>query len=82
MAISKKEMYHGAVLYQVVSNPDFSLKLIGHDKEEHGYGMYQVTTNTKDYVLFIKYRNETLGAGRWDGTSFFDDGNKLHFPKK
>jgi len=59
MAISNKEMYHGAVLYQVVSNPDFSLKLIGKDKDEHDSGMYEVTTNTKDYVLYIKYRSQT-----------------------
>jgi len=76
MAISKKEMYHGAVLYQVVGNPDFSLKLIERDKEEHGYGMYEVTTNTNEYVIFIKYRNQTLGAGSTNVNSFFDDGNR------
>jgi hypothetical protein len=58
MAISKKEMYHGAVLYQVVSNPNFSLKLIERDKDEHGSGMYEVTTNTMEYVLLIKYRSQ------------------------
>lgn len=59
MAILKKEMYHGAVLYQVVRNPDSSIKLIECDKNKHGYGMYEVTTNTKNYVLLIKYRSET-----------------------
>ncbi len=67
MALSTKEMYHGAVLYQVVSNPEFSLKLIERDKNKHGSGMYEVTTNTKCYVLFIKYRSQTrLGVSCCD----------------
>ena len=59
MALSPKEKYHGAVLYQVVGNPEFSLKLIERDKNKHDPGMYEVTTNTKTYVLFIKYRSQT-----------------------
>jgi hypothetical protein len=68
MAISTKEMYHGAVLYQIVGNPDFSLKLIERDKDEHDSGMYEVTTNTKDYVLYIKY--SARPQFRFGGDSF------------
>jgi hypothetical protein len=62
MAINNKEMYHGSVLYHVLNNPDFSIKLIERDKKEHGPGMYEVTGNTKDYVLFIKSRSQIQGT--------------------
>jgi hypothetical protein len=63
MDIRMKEMYyHGAVLYHVLNNPDFSIKLIERDKKEHGSGMYEVTGNTKEYVLFIKPRSQIRGS--------------------
>lgn len=63
MAIRMKEMYyHGAVLYYVLNNPAYSIKLIERDKSEHGSGMYEVTGSTKDYVLFIKPRSQIQGT--------------------
>jgi hypothetical protein len=62
MVTRMKEMYyHGAVLYHVLNNPDFSIKLIERDKKEHGSGMYMVT-GKKDYVLFIKPRSQIQGT--------------------
>jgi len=77
-------MYHGAVLYQVVSNPDFSLKLIERDKDEHNSGMYEVTTNTKDYVLYIKYRSQTRFGGPCCDFSFLPTyiNNLRRYPDK
>jgi hypothetical protein len=58
MALSKKEMYHGAVLYHIVGNPDLSLKLFERDKEKHAMGMCEVAAGKNNYVLFIKYRSQ------------------------
>jgi hypothetical protein len=54
MAISDFEMYHGAVLTQIVRNPDVSLKLIERDSKKYAWGMYGVSSGKKDYVIFVK----------------------------
>jgi hypothetical protein len=64
MALSEKEKYHGAVLYQVVTNPDFSLKLIKRDKKEHGYGIYEVDSDSGNHILFIKCSSRVRGKKR------------------
>ncbi len=54
MGISKFEMYHGAVLTQIVRNPEISLKLIERDSAKHSWGMYTISSGRKDYVILIK----------------------------
>lgn len=55
MALSQFELYHGAVLTQLVRNPsDVSLKLIERDSEKHGWGMYVIGAGRKDYILVVK----------------------------
>jgi len=53
MPTSKFELYHGAVLTQVVRNPGLSLKLFERTGE-HGWGEYEVSDNHQVYRLFIK----------------------------
>jgi hypothetical protein len=53
MALSKYELFHGAVLSQVIRNPVVNLKLFERS-EKHGWGMYSVTDNAKTYLLYIK----------------------------
>lgn len=62
MALSKFELYHGAVLSQVVRNPGLSLKLFERT-EEHGWGEYEVSDNHHSYRLFIKSTSQ-VKAGR------------------
>jgi len=55
MALSQFELYHGAVLTQIVRNPsNLSLKLIERDSEKHGWGMYAISAGRKDYILVVK----------------------------
>ena len=55
MALSQFELYHGAVLTQIVRNPgNLSLKLIERDSEKHGWGMYAIGAGKKDYILVVK----------------------------
>jgi len=53
MSLSKFELYHGAVLSQVVRNPGLNLKLFERT-DEHGWGEYEVSDNHHTYRLFIK----------------------------
>ncbi len=54
MPLSKFKMYHGAVLTEVVRNPEMSLKLIERDSQRHSWGMYAIAAGKKDYILFCK----------------------------
>ena len=47
MSLSKFELYHGAVLTQVVRNPEMSLKLIERDSKKHSWGMYNIAAGRK-----------------------------------
>lgn len=64
MGISRFEMYHGAVLTQIVRNPEISLKLIERDSAKHGWGMYSIASGSKDYVIFIKSTSKIYKAKR------------------
>lgn len=64
MGISPFEMYHGAVLTEVVRNPEISLKLIERDSEKHSWGMYSIASGRSDYVLFIKSTSKINFAKR------------------
>jgi hypothetical protein len=68
MALSNFELYHGAVLTQIVRNPsDVSLKLIERDSEKHGWGMYSIAAGSRDYILVVK------------STSRIARGRKFHY---
>ena len=54
MSLSQFELYHGAVLAQVIRNPDITLKLFERNTDQ-GWASYYVTDNTTDYLLYIKY---------------------------
>ena len=55
MGLSEFELYHGAVLTQIVRNPSgVSLKLIERDSEKYGWGMYKIGAGTKDHILVVK----------------------------
>lgn len=64
MSLSKFELYHGAVLSQVIRNPGLSLKLFERT-EEHGWGEYEVSDNHHSYRLFIKSTSR-VRVGRKD----------------
>ena len=57
MSISPFELYHGAVLSQVVRHPKTALKLIER-KDNQGWASYGVTDNAADYLLYIKYASK------------------------
>lgn len=64
MSLKNYELYHGAVLTQVVRNPDVSLKLIERDNEKLGWGMYRIITDKNDCILFIKSTSRKPNKGR------------------
>lgn len=70
MGLSKFEMYHGAVLTEVVRNPEMSLKLIERDSEKHSWGMYSIISGNKDYVLFIKSTAQIRKGKKEDSSKF------------
>lgn len=53
MALSKFELYHGAVLSQMVRSKGISLKLFERN-EQHGWGEYEVSDNHFSYRVIIK----------------------------
>ncbi len=66
MSIAKYELYHGAVLTQIVRNPKkLSLKLIERNKDEHGWAMYSISAGKEDYILFVKTTGK-ITQGRKD----------------
>lgn len=53
MALGQFELYHGAVLAEIVRNPKINLKLIERNTD-HGWGAYEVIDNATIHRVFIK----------------------------
>jgi len=71
MSISNIELYHGAVLTQIIRNPDISIKLFERNSEE-GWGAYYVFDNLKQYLIYIKYTtNVSIGKKKKRSTFTF-----------
>ena len=48
------ELYHGAVLSQIIRNPLINLKLIERN-DSYGWGAYEVTDNSTTHRIYIKW---------------------------
>ena len=82
MALSQFELYHGAVLTQIVRNPgNLSLKLIERDSEKHGWGMYAIGAGKKDYILVVKSTAKVI-EGRKNYCNFTFSTEDLNLIKK
>ena len=79
MALSHFELYHGAVLSQVIRNPEITVKLFERSPDQ-GWAAYSVSDNAKDYLLYIKYTSRVTSGRRKSRCNFtfsVDDINRL-----
>jgi len=65
MSLAQFELYHGAVLSQIVGNPKINVKLFERNSD-HGWGAYEVTDNATTYRVIIKSTSQ-IRKGRRGG---------------
>lgn len=53
MSLAQFELYHGAVLSQIIGNPKVNVKLFERNSD-HGWGAYEVSDNETTYRVVIK----------------------------
>ncbi len=58
MALRELELYHGAVLAQIVRTKEPSLRLVERDETQHGRGMYVVSAGNKEYLIYVKHASK------------------------
>lgn len=53
MSLSRFELYHGAVLSQIIRNERASIKLVEKEGDQD-WSAYEVSDNKRDYAIYVK----------------------------
>lgn len=64
------ELYHGAVLSQIIRNPLINLKLIERN-DSYGWGAYEVTDNSTTHRIYIKWTSQITNRRKGESVCNF-----------